>query len=57
MKWNSLTEDQKKSLRVATIVDVHGTNNVDYIQPILVDEEYVLIEKPNCTWFWVYRKL
>lgn len=56
LKWNSLTEDQKKSFRVATIVDVHGKHTVDFVQPVFIDEKYVLIEKTDCTWFWIVSK-
>ena len=52
LKWDSLTEEQRKSLTVATSLD--GDNNtVIFVDPIFVDEEYVVIEEKESTWFLV----
>jgi len=57
LHWNCLTDDQKKSFKVATIVNVNGKPTVNFVQPVFVDEKYVLIEKTDCIgWFWIVSK-
>merc|ERR1719427_2553632 len=51
LKWDSLTDEQKQSLKVATSLVVGGSRTV------FVDEEYVVIEQTDSsTWFWVVPK-
>jgi len=57
LKWDSLSEYQKKSISVATIVSVDGVDKIEFIHPSFIDEEYVLIEKTDSTWFWVVSNL
>jgi len=54
LRWDDLTEDQKESVKVAT--DVAG--EVVFVDPMFVDEEYVVIEltDTSITWFWVVSK-
>ena len=53
LDWNLLTDDQKKSITVATIVEVEGTLSIEFGNPVFVDEEFVLIEKTDSAWFLV----
>ena len=55
LKWNSLTEVQQKSVKVATTQTVGGSTAVVFVDPFYVDEEYVVIEyeQNDGTWFWV----
>ena len=57
LDWNLLTDDQKKSITVATIVDVDGTQSIEFVHPVFVDKEFVLIEKTESAWFWVMLEL
>jgi len=56
LKWDSLTEEQKKSLKVATSLDGDSTNVIIFVDPTFVDEEYVVIEQTDSSWFWVVSK-
>jgi len=55
--FSLLTDDQKKSFTVGTIVDVEGTLKVDFMNPVYIDEEFVLIEKSDSAWFLVFSRL